>query len=190
MPLVGTVSCMSTPERDEAFLEAFSGWLRTLGSDVVDVSNALRRAEDSYAREVLVGSLNYLFKSIDLIPDGIEDLGMLDDTFVLRTACAMALPHDGTLSSSPVRSLAADATVIHDFLGEDDTRLEKFCAGMRDVNVRGQTAIAIAADAAKIDSLCAEVNDWARAYEVPGFSREPRNLIKLRAFLLTKLPQA
>ncbi len=181
---------MSTPERDEAFLEAFSGWLRTLGTDVNEVSNALRRAEDAYAREVLVGSLNYLFKSIDLIPDGIEDLGMLDDAFVLRTACAMALPHDRTLSSAAASSLAIQADVIRDFLGDDYPRLEKFTEGMRQASVRGRTAIEIAKDPALIDSFCSEVNDWARAYEVPGFSREPRNLIKLRAFLSTKLPAA
>ena len=47
-------------------------------------------AGDEAARS-LVSGLNYIFKSLDLIPDGIDDLGFLDDAFVLRVACAFAV---------------------------------------------------------------------------------------------------
>src|SRR5881394_3793556 len=72
-------------------LDTFPEWLRSLATDATDLSNLLEGdgiSED--AKKYVAGSLNYLFKSLDLIPDGIEDLGFLDDAFVLRVAAAAA----------------------------------------------------------------------------------------------------
>jgi hypothetical protein len=33
-----------------------------------------------------------------------------------------------------------------------------------------------------------EVKQWADGYAVPSFSRDERNLVKLKSFLLAKLP--
>ncbi len=36
------------------------------------------------SRRYATAGLNYIFKSLDLIPDGIDDIGFCDDAFVIR----------------------------------------------------------------------------------------------------------
>jgi uncharacterized membrane protein YkvA (DUF1232 family) len=80
---------------DPRYLELFPSWLRTLGEDATAVGLALegRREKDDFGRYLAAG-LNYIFKSLDLIPDGIDDLGFLDDAFVLRVAAGFAIEKD------------------------------------------------------------------------------------------------
>src|ERR1041384_802808 len=80
-----------TTELETRCLDTFPEWLRPLGADALDLSKILASNEaPDAARRLVAGGLNYLFKSLDLIPDGIEDLGYLDDAFVFRVAAAAA----------------------------------------------------------------------------------------------------
>ena len=94
----GTVASGEMSDADR-FLDTFPNWLKSLGDDVSHVAVLLKDAElPDGARRAIAGAVNYLFKSLDLIPDGIEDLGFVDDAFVLRVACADALeagPREG-----------------------------------------------------------------------------------------------
>src|SRR5271170_7316452 len=94
-------------------LDTFPEWLRALATDASDVSKLLSSATaPEGARRYVAGGLNYLFKSLDLIPDGIEDLGFLDDAFVLRVAAALAVADGGAGQPDPlVGRLAADAAL-------------------------------------------------------------------------------
>src|SRR5512139_2033578 len=110
-------------------LELFASWLRTLGDDVESLGQLVESKDAAAsARQVIAGGLNYLFKSLDLIPDGIDDIGYLDDAFVLRTAADLALRQDpGSVDADALRTvnrLAEDADAIKEFLGADYARLE------------------------------------------------------------------
>ena len=73
-------------------LDTFPEWLRTLATDASDLAQILSASNSpETVKRYVAGGLNYLFKSLDLIPDGIEDLGFLDDCFVIRVASALAL---------------------------------------------------------------------------------------------------
>ena len=70
---------------DARALEAFARYLSTLPDDARKVGRAVADdALDTAVRAQLAGALNYLFKSLDLIDDGIEALGYLDDALILR----------------------------------------------------------------------------------------------------------
>src|SRR5512145_3566114 len=82
-------------ETQAKYLDTFPAWLRDLGHDAEDLAELLdEKGLDRDARESIVGGLNYLFKSLDLIPDGIDDIGYLDDAFVLRVAVKLASSDD------------------------------------------------------------------------------------------------
>ncbi|MCA9628856.1 MAG: DUF1232 domain-containing protein [Myxococcales bacterium] len=168
-------------------LDAFPEWLKTLGSDIASLAELLgQEALDEGTRRWVAGGINYLFKSLDLIPDGIEDLGFIDDAFVVRVAAAKALsgaPDDGTL-----KRLAGDAEIIEAFLEEDYARLQTYVSGLSQVAARGRTVDEVVADAALREQLVSEAKAWAESYEAPTFARDEKNLVKLRAFLATKLP--
>ncbi len=176
-------------EQELEYLDAFAGYLRTLASDVAEVAHVAPRSGNSEARATLLGSLNYLFRSIDLIPDGIDDLGFLDDAFVLRIASRRALIHDAKLGESNVGRFASEALLVDKFLGDLAYRFEHFLESkLAEHNVRGRTARALSEDSAASEEFVREVMAWTRTYTVPGFTRDPRNLIKLRSFLATRLP--
>ena len=78
------------PTLDARYLEVFPSFLRTLGEDAAALGVLAGSDAPEAARRYVVAGLNYIFKSLDLIPDGIDDLGFLDDAFVLRVAASLA----------------------------------------------------------------------------------------------------
>src|SRR6202050_294436 len=98
---------------DPRYLELFPQWLRSLGEDASQVGDVLAAsAADDDATRSLIAGLNYIFKSLDLIPDGIDDLGYLDDAFVLRVACAQAATVRPELKEGALARLAEDAQSV------------------------------------------------------------------------------
>lgn len=61
-------------------------------------------------------------------------------------------------------------------------------AGLEQGSARGRSVASILADAAVRAEFVQEVRQWADSYAVPSFTRDERNLVKLRSFLLAKLP--
>jgi len=183
---------MSDPNTDlnRRSLEAFPSWLRTLPADVRVLASVVEDSATADAvRETLAAALNYLFKSVDLIADGIEDLGYVDDAFVLRAAASaidLEAVSEGALRTALER-LAADAALIREFMGDDYARLETYVAGLASLVVRGRSAAAIAGDAEVRQQFFGELNAWAEHYVTPSFEHDAKNLVKLRAFLGTKL---
>ena len=56
------------------YLETFPAWLGSLGTDAEQLGAFLQEKDVPIApRQAIAGGLNYLFKSLDLIPDGIDD---------------------------------------------------------------------------------------------------------------------
>ena len=173
-------------------LNAFPEWLRSLGDDLVALSDLLKDTELSEdVRLWVASSVSYVFKSVDLIPDGIEDLGYLDDAFVMRVVASRGVEQleQAGASSPPVLSkLAEDATLIKEFLGSEYARLDEFVSGLRIAVVRGKSPSDIVQDPTLAAQVRDEVGVFARSYQMPEFTQEERTLIKLKSFLSTKLP--
>jgi uncharacterized membrane protein YkvA (DUF1232 family) len=175
----------------DQFLEIFPEWLRTLGSDVAVLSAALADdATPEAARRVLAGGLNYVFKSVDLIPDGIDDIGYLDDAFVLRVASAQSLAAGLSAEAhGAVAALGAESGAVKDFLGADHGRLERYVTGLQKGAARGRSVDDIVARPGVREELLNDTRAFSREYSAPTFSREERTLIKLRAFFDARLPR-
>lgn len=180
-----------TSEVDARCLETFPNWLRSLGHDaeaMVDALNADSTPEA--ARRSLAAGLNYVFKSVDLIPDGIDDIGYLDDAFVLRIATAHASANGlDVAGAASLGTLVSDVDLVKGFLGDDYGRLEVYVQGLKRSAARGRSVDdIIAGDTVRAD-FTADVKGFARSYASPSFGREEKNLIKLRAFFDAKLPR-
>jgi len=180
---------MSQASIDPRYLEVFPQWLRSLGEDASAVGELLAAddAGDDATRSLVTG-LNYIFKSLDLIPDGIDDLGFLDDAFVLRVACAFAVEARPDAKKGIVQRLTDDARAVKDFLGDDYPRLEAYVRALRKGAARGRTVEEIVTDAPIRTQFLQEVRAWSAAYQVPNFTRDQKTLVKLKAFLNAKLP--
>jgi uncharacterized membrane protein YkvA (DUF1232 family) len=181
-------------DADSKYLDTFPNWLRTLGHDAEELGEMLAvegMPED--ARECIAGGLNYLFKSLDLIPDGIDDIGYLDDAFVLRVAADLASREDlGSVAEATVKTLgalASDCDTIKEFLEKDYDRLEAYVRGLRNGAARGRAVGDILKDPSVREEFLSDVHGFHKSYESPSFAREEKNLIKLRAFFDAKLPK-
>ncbi|MGK4007222.1 YkvA family protein [Sorangium sp. So ce1036] len=176
---------------DDRCLDSFPEWLRSLATDASDLSGLLASPDSpEAARRAIAGGLNYLFKSLDLIPDGIEDLGYLDDAFVLRVAAAFAAAESPALreQAPTLARLARDAELIAELLGSDYARLKSYVRSLEKGAARGRTVDDILGDEQVRASFMHEITGWASSYTAPAFSRDAKNLIKLKSFLSTKLP--
>jgi uncharacterized membrane protein YkvA (DUF1232 family) len=182
-------------EINDKCLEVFPNWLRTLDEDVETVLAALQSKELGVeSRRYLTGGINYLFKSLDLIPDGIDDIGYLDDSFVIRLAAKDALEEEiGSVEPDVLKKLGAlanDTDLIKDLLGGDlYDRLEKYTRDLRKGAARGRMVDEIIEKDAVFKEFAAEVRSFVKEYSSPGFSKDEKNLIKLQAFLEAKLPK-
>lgn len=180
-------------ELDDRCLDAFPEWLRALSADARSLAELVddERVAEAVRRPV-AAALNYLFKSLDLIPDGIEDLGFVDDAFVFRVASRAAVAADPSASKNGdgvLGRLADQAGLIRDFLGDDFARLERYVTGLGSTEARGRSVDDIIANPGVRAEFVREVAAWADAYAAPAFSRDDKNLVKLRAFLTAKLPK-
>ncbi len=180
-----------TADVDARCLETFPQWLRTLGMDGETLVEALlAEGTPDAARRALTAGLNYVFKSVDLIPDGIDDIGYLDDAFVIRVAAAQALAEGlSATKHTDVASLASEARLVLEFLGDNYKRLDGYVTGLRRGAARGRSVDEILSNVGTRSEFVADVHGFARSYVTPSFGREDKNLIKLRAFLDAKLPR-
>jgi uncharacterized membrane protein YkvA (DUF1232 family) len=188
-PNIVKEAAMSNALIDPRYLEVFSQWLRSLGEDAAAVGEvvATKGGNDDATRSLVAG-LNYVFKSLDLIPDGIDDLGFMDDAFVLRVACALAAASRPEVKEGAIERLSTDAGAVRDFLDEDYARLESYVVGLRKGGARGHTVDDIAGDAKIRTTFLDDIKDWSKGYKPPNFTRDPKTLVKLKAFLSAKLP--
>jgi uncharacterized membrane protein YkvA (DUF1232 family) len=176
-------------------LEAFPGWLRNLGDDVQALYRVLScRDEKTEIRRIAAGGINYLFKSLDLIPDGIDDIGYLDDAFIMRLAAKSVMNADPACVDEDTRGrlnrLREDTGLMYELLGNDlFLRLEKYAGALSHGAARGRTVEEIVSDEATTSAFGVDVEDFIRSYGAPAFANDAKNLIKLKAFLDAKLPK-
>lgn len=178
-------------DNDGQYLASFGAWLSKLGEDAEQLSSVLSNEEGEesipLARQSVAGGLNYLFKSLDLIPDGIDDIGYLDDAFVLRVAARHALSAG---AANPVLTrLGGEAKLVENFLDANYPRLDRYVTSLRTGAARGRTVQEVLASEKTLEDFLGDVRNFASAYSAPSFSRDPKSLIKLRAFFDAKLPK-
>ena len=183
---------MTEPELSH--LDLFAAWLHGLGDDAEQLGQIVgSRSAPDPVRQWVAGGLNYVFKTLDLIPDGIDDIGYLDDAFVLRVSAELAIQEDvGELEPESVRvlnRLSSDSDSVREFLGKDFGRLLDYVKGLRKGAARGRSASDIVRDEATQLAFLSDVRSFARGYVPPRFAREEKSLVKLRAFFDAKLPK-
>ncbi len=180
---------MTTNEQSSLarFLDVFPDWLRTLGEDAGALGAIVTSHSNEDVSRFVASGLNYIFKSLDLIPDGIDDLGFCDDAFVIRVAASLAVEANAAAKEGVLGRLADDAKLVEEFLEGDYPKLVTYVQGLRKGAARGRTVDDIMTDEGVRTAFGHEVAAWAEQYEVPSFTRDVKTLIKLKAFLNAKL---
>jgi len=170
-------------------LEAFPSWLKSLGDDAQKLAAVVEGTDlPLAARRGAAAALNYLFKSLDLIPDGLEEIGFVDDAFVFRVAASTVSAADAsTDASGTLGRLGGDAALVQDFLGDVYPRLSAYVGELGNAKVRGRSVDDVLADETALADFVREARQWATGYQPPPFHRDDKNLVKLRSFMTAKL---
>jgi uncharacterized membrane protein YkvA (DUF1232 family) len=176
------------------YLERFSTWLRDLAQEAESLASLIDDGSvPEGTRLHLISAFNYVFKSLDLIPDGIDDIGYLDDAFVLRVSAQLGVQsdlHDLDPDKLQVlHRLAAEADVVRAFLGKDFARLHEYVKGLRKGSARGRTGPEVLRDELTRAAFLQDLRNFCRVYAAPRFAQEEKSLVKLRAFFDAKLPK-
>ena len=177
------------------YLEVFPTWLASLNDDVHTVLNALKsETVEGESRRLLVSGINYFFKSLDLVPDGVAEIGYLDDAFVLRLVTKAALDGEITGVDDDIQNrlgeLASDTSIILEFLEKDIyARFENYVNGLTKGAARGRTVDEIVAQTDVFEHFVEDAQQFIENYRCPTFEKDAKNLVKLKAFLDAKLPQ-
>ncbi len=129
----------------KTLLQTFNQWIDTLPEDARALQQAaFAKGVPRPAQRLLIGSLDYLPRRFDLIPDHIAEIGTLDDAFVLRVGAMLAamdgLGDLGVDHELKVRRLAEQADVLKEFLGDAYPLLVAYVARLPDVHVRNRDA--------------------------------------------------
>jgi uncharacterized membrane protein YkvA (DUF1232 family) len=174
------------------YFEAFPTWLKSLADDAVSLAGLLAaESTPPAARRAIAGGLNYLFKSLDLVPDGIDDIGYLDDAFVLRVSARDALAAEGAKAADlkgTLERLAGDVETISGFLAADHARLETYVKTLSKGAARGRSVDEIVGNADVRREFVSDVHAFAKGYSAPSFNRDEKTLVKMKSFLSARLP--
>ena len=170
-------------------LDAFPNWLRSLGQDALKLAAIVEnRSLPEGARRASALALNYLFKSLDLIPDGLEDLGFVDDAFVFRVAAASASGDDAQSDTSgTLARLADEIGLVREFMSDVYPRLESYVGGLGEASARGRGVQDVLSNDDALADFVRDVKQWAEGYQPPAFARDEKNLVKLKSFLTARL---
>jgi hypothetical protein len=112
---------------DSNYLPVFSGWLTALGEDVLSLANLLESPDVRPRwRRVSAEALESLLRASDLIPEGLESLGYLEQAFVLRLLSQRALTAGDVEPEASARGGAGHSEVSEVLRGEPDEAPEAF----------------------------------------------------------------
>jgi len=176
-------------------LDTLESWLKSLPDDIKVFSDILSDERASASdRKTAAGIINYLFKSVDLIPDGIDDIGYMDDVLTLRIGAGLIEPRELERANADlaerIRAFKEDIPVIREILGEDIfERFLKYTGFLPENSSRGRSAAEIVSRPDKLSDTRMEVHTFCKEFKTPDFEKNERTLTKLRSFLDTRLPR-
>jgi uncharacterized membrane protein YkvA (DUF1232 family) len=168
------------------WIEAFPRELEVVREAILD------KHPPPVARRLLVGVLTYRVRQMDLIPDYIQPVGVVDDCLVLRIAAELFLKYnvDGLPTSTlqKVARLANDSEVAKQFLGDAlFEALERFVGALPDQPFRDLTPEQVLSDERVRGRLFIEVNDSVKNWKVPPVDDLPRMERDVKNYLRDKL---
>ena len=154
-------------------------WIEAFPREIEVVREAiLDKHPPPVAKRLLIGVLTYRVRQMDLIPDYMNPVGLVDDCLVLRIAAELFLKYnaDGLPTSTlqKVARLANDAEISKAFLGDAlFEAMERYVAALPDTPFRDLTPEQILADERVRGRLFTEVNDSLKSWKVPSEVEDP-----------------
>lgn len=170
---------------NEELIELFGGWINSLPDDTKAIQAAVdAEGTPREAKLMLVGGLSYLLRKIDIVPDYLTGVGVVDDVFVLRIAAGEA----GLGADAPeVQALGESLEPVQEYLGDLYAGLVEYVKGLAEDPVRGRTADKILDDEATYKQFTRELADELASFAPKPITDGDRALREIKSFIKAKL---
>lgn len=173
-------------------IDLFNTWIDTLADDAGSLRAAAMADETPQdAKRLLVGGLSYLLRKIDIVPDYLTGVGVVDDAVILRTAAKLAVDaglgslEDG--AATRLTELAKSLDAMGDYLGDLQDKLVAFTEALPGETVRGRTADTVLDDESARQQFLRELKDELDGYEPKHIEDAERAARELLSFFKAKL---
>lgn len=166
-------------------LESFPGWLRELASDARVLSAILISESSEGTRRSAALALTYLVKSFDWIDPELEALGLFEDACVVRVLSTRLPAAEWPPEAAEMLDrFTTELPLLLEFLGPEGTSyLDRHVRAIEE-----RYAIdAVRQDPEEAAVLAESVQRWAQGYAPPTLLRDSKELLKLKAFLSSRL---
>ncbi|MGM0596814.1 MAG: YkvA family protein [Myxococcota bacterium] len=169
-------------------LEKLDGWVKTL----VDDAKIMRSQIDSDgisrdAQKHIIGGLSYLLRKVDIIPDYMGGIGVLDDAFVMRVACRNALKAGISDVDDRFKQLAEDAELVDEILDELKDRFNLYVDKLPEQKIRNRNADTVLDEPGSMEQFDRELEDEIRGYKAKPLGKNEKVLRELKSFIKSKI---
>jgi uncharacterized membrane protein YkvA (DUF1232 family) len=173
-------------------IDTFNEWINTLVDDAKVLRAGMEDAEAPRdARRLLVGGLSYLLRKIDIVPDYLSGVGVVDDAIVLRLAAKLALESGlgdmGAVAVNGLTALSKTTKPLEDYLGDLYGKLVEYVKALPDDEVRGRTADKVLDDPEVQKQFLRELTDELDAYAPKPITDPERAAREIKSFIKAKL---
>jgi uncharacterized membrane protein YkvA (DUF1232 family) len=162
-------------------VKIINNWIETVPKDVDVMVEALQSsATPRESRTLLIGGLSYMLRKIDIIPDFLDGVGVVDDTLVIRVAAASAVElASGKLDwylEDELSRLGQSLDSLRDYWGDAYPGFEGYVKELLDGEVRACMADKIIDDEETYQQFLKEVKDAIANYKPRPITYERRQV--------------
>jgi uncharacterized membrane protein YkvA (DUF1232 family) len=170
-------------------VKILNNWIGTIPKDVEVMVEALQSsATPRESRSLLAGGLSYMLRKIDIVPDFLEGVGVVDDTLVIRVAAASAVElGSGKLDSyieGELFGLGQSLDSLRDYLGDAYPGFEAYVKELLKGEVGACMADNIIDDEETYQQFLGEVKDAIAKYNPRPITYEKRQVKALFDYIV------
>lgn len=173
-------------------VDELTSWFNSYADDIADLRMLLLSDRPSLqARLGLAGVLNYQLKQMDLTPDWVPEIGLLDDIMVIRAGAALfsesnteELP---SVYQEVITRLSEQDARVRVILGDSYEALLEHVRGLKEQKIRGRSPKHLLEDEGALERFLGELDRFMKSYRPPRIISPERMIHKLRSHLKAKL---
>ena len=152
------------------YSDYFQKWIDNYAEDIRVLKSVLKEDDaPEDLKRLIVGTLNYGLKQLDLIPDFYAPVGLIDDAMIIRIFANLGIDYIIALENDALKKkllvLAEDDAVILEFVGEEIyNALTKYVKGLPDKKVRQRDAKIVLGNTDILDEFIEDIEVELKGY--------------------------
>jgi uncharacterized membrane protein YkvA (DUF1232 family) len=173
---------------DTELLILLDNWVKELAEDAKALRDAMGDPGTSReAKKYIIGGLSYLLRKVDIIPDYMGGIGVLDDASVLRVAADLSMISGVSNASDHFKKLAKENDLVKILLEDHYIPFENYVKRLPVEKIRNRTAETILDEPGSLDQFDREFEDEVRGYTPKPLGQNERTIREFRSFMKSKI---